>query len=246
MSRTFVHIVKNDGFFAIYKGLSASLLRQMTYSTIRFGIYEELKNMSSSDGKQPSLPMLIGIATASGLIGGVCGNGADVVNVRMQHDAALPIDKRRNYKHGLDGMYRMARYEGIGSWFRGVWPNSVRAAFMTSSQLASYDFIKRILIAHTPMKDDLATHFTSSFMAGVVAATVTNPVDVVKTRVMSAHSAEHGVMEVLKNLVKTEGFRWMFRGWTPSFLRLGPQTISTFVFLEMHRKAYRKIKDLED
>jgi len=222
MTRTFAHIVKNDGLLAIYSGLSASLLRQMTYSTVRFAIYEELKNRASTDNKQPGLPTLVAIATVSGLIGGFSGNGADVVNVRMQHDAALPHAERRNYKHGLDGMFKMARHEGIGSWFRGIWPNSVRAAFMTSSQLASYDVVKSVLLSHTSMGDTLATHFTASFMAAVVAATVTNPVDVVKTRVMSGSAADHGVVSVLKNLIKTEGFRWMFRGWTPSFLRLGP------------------------
>merc|ERR1719150_2095967 len=35
-----VHIVKNEGFFALYNGLSASLLRQLTYSTTRFAIYD--------------------------------------------------------------------------------------------------------------------------------------------------------------------------------------------------------------
>lgn len=221
MSRTFVHILKHDGPLGLYSGLSASLLRQMTYSTIRFGVYEELKNRISRDGAQPGLPMLVALSTTSGLIGGVCGNVADVVNVRMQHDPALPKAERRNYKHAVDGMYRMAKYEGIGSWFRGVWPNSVRAAFMTSAQLASYDSFKKLLIAHAGMGDDLSTHFSASFLAGVVAATVTSPVDVVKTRVMSG-SSEHGVFSVLKSLYKTDGLRWMFRGWTPSFLRLGP------------------------
>lgn len=221
MSRTFVHVLKHNGVTGLYSGLSASLLRQMTYSTIRFGVYEELKGRVSRDGAQPGIATLIALATASGLAGGVVGNVADVVNVRMQHDAALPADQRRNYKHAIDGMYRMARHEGIGSWFKGVGPNSVRAAFMTSSQLASYDSIKRLLIAHTSLGDDLATHFTASFLAGVAAATVTSPVDVVKTRVMSG-SAHHSVLSVLKDLYKTDGLRWMFRGWTPSFLRLGP------------------------
>ena len=38
-------IVKNEGFFALYKGLSASLLREATYSTIRLGLYEPCKEL---------------------------------------------------------------------------------------------------------------------------------------------------------------------------------------------------------
>ena len=33
-------IITKEGFFKIYSGLTASLLRQATYSMTRFGIYE--------------------------------------------------------------------------------------------------------------------------------------------------------------------------------------------------------------
>lgn len=33
-------ILRQQGIFGLYNGLSASLLRQLTYSTTRFGIYE--------------------------------------------------------------------------------------------------------------------------------------------------------------------------------------------------------------
>lgn len=36
-------IYKNDGILAFYNGVSASVLRQLTYSTTRFGIYETVK-----------------------------------------------------------------------------------------------------------------------------------------------------------------------------------------------------------
>ncbi|KAL2127698.1 hypothetical protein VTI74DRAFT_10302 [Chaetomium olivicolor] len=255
MSGTFVHIVKHNGLRGLYNGLSASLLRQLTYSTTRFGIYEEMKSrfVSKKDDpvtgkpKPPSFALLIAMASTSGFIGGFAGNAADVLNVRMQHDAALPPDQRRNYKHALDGLARMVREEGFASLFRGVWPNSARAAAMTASQLASYDVFKRTLLRLTPMHDNLATHFTASFLAGVVAATVTSPIDVIKTKIMSATAGNnHGVLGVLREAYAKEGMRWMFKGWVPSFLRLGPQTICTFLFLESHRKVYRKINGIED
>lgn len=257
MSGTVMHIIKNGGLRGLYSGLSASLLRQLTYSTTRFGIYEELKQRfapvtqdhsghGGSTSAPPSLALLIAMASVSGFIGGFAGNAADVLNVRMQHDASLPHAQRRNYAHALDGLVRMAREEGIAaSWFRGVVPNSMRAAAMTASQLASYDVFKRTLIRLTPMEDNLQTHFTASFLAGVVAATVTSPIDVIKTRIMTA-SGKSSILHILKDIYAAEGIRWMFRGWVPSFLRLGPQTICTFLFLESHRKVYRQFKGFED
>ena len=34
------NIIRNQGVLALYNGLSASLMRQLTYSTTRFGIYD--------------------------------------------------------------------------------------------------------------------------------------------------------------------------------------------------------------
>ncbi|KAJ2893582.1 uncharacterized protein MKZ38_008431 [Zalerion maritima] len=248
MSGTIMSILRSSsGLSGLYNGLSASLLRQLTYSTVRFGVYEELKTrmIQKNNGASPSGLTLVGLASMSGAIGGVSGNAADIVNVRMQGDAALPPERRRNYKHAIDGMLRMTREEGgLISWFRGVGPNSVRAAIMTASQLASYDVFKKMILGWTPLGDGLTTHFSASFLAGVVAATVTSPVDVIKTRVMSASKGGSGgsssITGLIMDITKKEGPAWVFRGWVPSFLRLGPQTICTFMFLEAHRKMYRK------
>lgn len=173
-----------EGFLALYNGLSASLLRQATYSTVRFGVYEELKEVYSEPGKPLSLGQLILMASASGWyvyhhgqtsdirIGGAIGNPADVLNVRMQNDMSLHPEQRRNYKHALDGLIRLVRDEGFSALTRGLVANTSRGVLMTAGQLASYDEFKNLLLKTGVMGDDLATHFTASFMAGFVATTM--------------------------------------------------------------------------
>ncbi|KAI9823842.1 MAG: hypothetical protein M1819_001122 [Sarea resinae] len=248
MTSMFVHVVKESGLRGLYSGLSASLLRQLTYSTTRFGIYSELKSRITppdSNAAPPSLPTLVAIASFSGFIGGLAGNPADIINVRMQYDASLPAAERRNYRNALHGLVRMTREEGWKSLLRGAWPNSARAVLMTASQLASYDQFKSAILAHTALPDGLSTHFAASLCAGFVATTVCSPADVIKTRVMS--SAENkSLVRILTDIFRAEGLSWMFRGWVPSFVRLGPHTIATFLFLEQHKKIYRHLKGLND
>jgi len=225
MSGTFVHILRTAGPTGLYNGISASLLRQITYSTTRFGVYEELKARlpPSPGGAPPPLAALVAASSLSGFLGGLVGNGADVLNVRMQHDAALPAAQRRNYAHAGAGLVRMWRDEGgARAYFRGVWPNSARAAAMSAAQMASYDVFKSALVRRAGLRDALPCHLAASFLAGVVAATVTSPIDVVKTRVMSASGGGAGVVRVLGDLYRADGLRWLFKGWVPSFLRLGP------------------------
>lgn len=223
------------------------MLRQLTYSTTRFGVYEELKSYFTTSSSPPGLPILIAMACISGFLGGLAGNPADVLNVRMQSDAALPPEQRRNYRHAFHGLSQMVRDEGAGSLFRGFWPNSARAVLMTASQLASYDAFKRLCIDKAGMSDNLTTHFSASFMAGFVATTVCSPVDVLKTRIMSASTLESrdSLAELLREIYRKEGITWVFRGWVPSFTRLGPHTIATFLFLEEHKKIYRMLRGIE-
>lgn len=90
--RTTVQIIKQQGAIALYNGLTASLLRQATYSTTRFGIYEVAKQ---SAGKDSGFGTKVAMAAAAGAAGGFIGTPADMVNVRMQNDIKLPLDKRR-------------------------------------------------------------------------------------------------------------------------------------------------------
>ena len=167
----------------------------------------------------------------------------------MQHDASLPASQRLNYTSAFHGLVRMVRDEGPASLMRGVWPNAIRASLMTASQLASYDVFKRMLVAKAGMGEDrLGTYFSASLMAGFVATTVCSPVDVIKTRIMSGTTGggtRMGIGRLLGDLWRQEGAMWMWRGWLPSFVRLGPHTIATFLFLEQHKKLYRRWKGSE-
>ncbi|CAI0547025.1 unnamed protein product [Linum tenue] len=74
----------------------------------------------------------------------------------------------------------MSRQEGIGSLWRGSAMAVNRAMLVTASQLASYDQFKETILEKGVMGDGLGTHVTASFVAGFVAAVVSNPVDVIK------------------------------------------------------------------
>ncbi|XGW15906.1 hypothetical protein V3C99_001395 [Haemonchus contortus] len=119
-------LYRSDGVLAFYNGLSASLLRQLTYSTTRFGMYETLKKQFPSDSPLPFYQKAF-LAGVSGACGGFVGTPGDLVNVRMQNDVKLPPAERRNYKHAIDGVFRILREEGLQRLFGG---------FMLSRNLA--------------------------------------------------------------------------------------------------------------
>ncbi|CAH1956502.1 unnamed protein product [Acanthoscelides obtectus] len=155
------NIVKKQGVLALYNGLSASLLRQLTYSTTRFALYEIAKQHVNAD----SFYKKVAIAAVSGAAGGFVGTPADMVNVRMQNDIKLPLEQRRNYKHAVDGLYRVYREEGVARLFSGASTATSRAVLMTIGQLSFYDQIKMMVLRTSWFKDNMTTHFLCSLMA---------------------------------------------------------------------------------
>nr|CAH7728403.1 unnamed protein product [Callosobruchus chinensis] len=225
------NIVKKHGVIALYNGLSASLLRQLTYSTTRFALYEVTKQRVNAD----SFHKKVMIAAVSGAAGGFVGTPADMVNVRMQNDIKLPVEQRRNYKHALDGLFRVYREEGLARLFSGASTATSRAVLMTIGQLSFYDQIKLMILRTAWFKDNMTTHFICSLMAGGIATTLTQPLDVLKTRAMNAKPGEYkNLLGIVIHTAKL-GPLGFFKGYVPAFVRLAPQTIFTFIFLEQLR-----------
>ncbi|KAJ1657373.1 hypothetical protein IWQ61_003214 [Dispira simplex] len=245
MFSTLVAVGRHEGLLALFNGLSASLLRQATYSTVRFGVYDIVKHKLTENHpageKLPFYKMLIA-GSVAGLVGGIFGNPADIVNVRMQNDGQLPVAQRRNYKHAMDGFLRITREEGLISLFRGLGPNTNRAVLMTCSQLASYDGFKQLLLSTPYFQESVITHFSASLLAGVFATTVCSPVDVIKTRIMNSSKGGRykNALDAFVQTVRHEGVGALFKGWLPSFSRLGPHTIITFMVLERISGLYRQ------
>ncbi|PIO57964.1 hypothetical protein TELCIR_20613, partial [Teladorsagia circumcincta] len=105
-----VKLHRTDGILSFYNGLSAFLLRQLTYSTTRFGMYETLKEQFPSDHPLPFYQEAFP-AGISGACGGFVGTLGDLVNLRMQKNVKPPPAERRDYKHAIDGVFRILHEE---------------------------------------------------------------------------------------------------------------------------------------
>lgn len=86
---------RGQGVLALYNGLSASLVRQLTYSTTRFAIYEACKKQVAPNGEAVPFTQRLVMAAVAGACGGFIGTPGDMVNVRMQNDIKLPQEQRR-------------------------------------------------------------------------------------------------------------------------------------------------------
>lgn len=234
-----LNIVQNEGILGLYSGLSAAILRQCTYTTVRFGIYDVLKEKVIPHNQLNNMAYLLPSSMVSGAIGGLAGNFADVVNIRMQNDSALQSNLRRNYQNAFDGVWKIYKNEGgLKPLLTGWKPNMVRGVLMTASQVVTYDLFKNYLVTELQFNPSHnSTHFSASLLAGLVATTICSPADVIKTRIMNSNTNESkSAINILTTALRTEGPSFMFRGWLPSFARLGPFTMLIFFAIEQLKK----------
>ncbi|EOA28996.1 hypothetical protein CARUB_v10025249mg [Capsella rubella] len=239
-------LIREEGVRALFSGVSATMLRQCLYSTTRMGLYDILKGKwTDPETKTMPLTRKLGAGFIAGAIGAAVGNPADVAMVRMQADGRLPLAQRRNYKSVLDAITQMIRSEGVTSLWRGSSLTINRAMLVTSSQLASYDSVKETILEKGWVPDGLLTHVLASTAAGFVASVASNPVDVIKTRVMNMKVVAgvappyKGAIDCALKTVKAEGIMALYKGFVPTVSRQAPFTVVLFVTLEQVRKVFQ-------
>ena len=89
------------------------------------------------------------------------------------------------------------------------------------------------------MSKRLKTLKNISYFQGTIATAMTQPLDVLKTRAMNSKPGEFKGPLHLVTFTAKQGFPFVFyKGFVPAWVRLGPQTILTFVFLEQLRLRF--------
>ncbi|KAH1026335.1 mitochondrial 2-oxoglutarate/malate carrier protein [Dendroctonus ponderosae] len=238
-------IVRNEGLFTLYTGLSAGLMRQATYTTTRLGIYTWLFELCSKDGVPPGFAAKAGLGMAAGVCGAFVGTPAEVALIRMTADGRLPLNERRNYKSVFDALFRIYREEGLLTLWRGAVPTMGRAMVVNAAQLASYSQAKQYLVKTGYFHEGIFLHFLASMISGLVTTAASMPVDIAKTRIQNMKTIDgkpefKGPLDVLGKILRNEGVFALWKGFFPYYFRLGPHTVLTFIFLEQMNGAYNK------
>lgn len=226
-------IVKREGFPALYKGLSAALLRQATYTTTRLGTYTFLNDTYKKEtGVAPNIFASMGLGVCAGITGSFVGNPAEISLIRMTADGRLPLDQRRNYTSVVNALARIVKEEGLVTLWRGCIPTMGRAAVVNAAQLSSYSQAKQLLVKSGYFSEGILMHFTASMISGFVTTVASMPVDIAKTRIQNMKigadgSKEYkGAIDVLVKVCKHEGVFALWKGFWPYYFRLGPHTVS--------------------
>jgi len=244
-------IIASDGVSGLYKGLSAAILRQMTYGLSRLGIFRTITNAMTPEGKTAAditFTQRLGASLCAGGIGALIGTPADAALVRMQADATLPADQRRYYKNAFDALFRMAKEEGLAGFFSGATPTIFRGLLINVGMLTTYDPLKKSLgEKYLGGYESQTTRFVCGAISGWAAATVSLPADFIKTRLQKMKPNAEGVypykglFDCLSKTIKTEGPLKLYQGYPTFVIRITPHIMLTWVFMDNYKFILRSI-----
>ncbi|XP_054063532.1 mitochondrial uncoupling protein 3-like isoform X1 [Rissa tridactyla] len=257
-------MVRTEGPRSLYSGLAAGLQRQMSFASIRIGLYDSVKQLYTPKGAESTgLAARVLAGCTTGAVAVACAQPTDVVKVRFQANGAMPESARR-YSGTVDAYRTIAREEGVRGLWRGTLPNIARNAIVNCGELVTYDLIKDALLRTQLMTgkdgtrgtrlgaipvpatlnpwvcptDNIPCHFVAAFGAGFCATVVASPVDVVKTRYMNAGPGQYrNALSCLLALLMQDGLAGFYKGFVPSFLRLGSWNVVMFISYEQLQRV---------
>lgn len=231
MVATGLNVVRNEGVTALWSGLGPSLARGFFFGGARLGLYTPIKTVICGEGK-PSLEMKVLSGSLSGGLAAAVTSPIELIKTRLQaagRDPAAP-------KGSMGVIRAVVQADGVAGLWKGAMPGLVRSAILTAAQCATYDEVKRGVVGATGWGDGVALHLTSSMIAGLVTTTITNPIDVIKTRMFVGGQSYSGPIACAAAVLKQDGMIGFMKGWSASYARLGPHTVIMFLTAERLRK----------
>ncbi|XP_026995366.1 mitochondrial uncoupling protein 2-like [Tachysurus fulvidraco] len=234
---TITTMVRTEGARSLYNGLVAGLHRQMSFASVRIGLYDSMKQFYTRGSENAGILSRLLAGCTTGAMAVLFAQPTDVVKVRFQAQARLS-DGAKRYNGTIDAYRTIARTEGIRGLWKGVIPNITRNAIVNCAELVTYDIIKELILKYNLMTDNLPCHFTAAFGAGFCTTIVASPVDVVKTRFMNSTTGQYSsAINCAFTMLTKEGPTAFYKGFMPSFLRLGSWNIVMFVSYEQIKRA---------
>ncbi|KAL7484843.1 hypothetical protein ACHAW6_010454 [Cyclotella cf. meneghiniana] len=241
---------KMDG---LYKGVWGSLMGQVPYGVLTFGSYEIYKQHLLSRFPATSPPLIYAL---SAILGDVTGSGwlcpSEVVKQQLQ---AGMYGSMGEAVRGIWGK------DGLAGFYRGFTGGLARDVPFRVAQLTTFEVAKNIYLRakrnsatsnnnkkiknKSKNDDDVALSPLEAAICGAAAgsfsAAITNPLDRIKTIMMTDTANAYGgsVAACAAKIVRDDGIAGMFKGVVPRVGYIAPSVCIFFVTYEFVQQKMR-------
>ncbi|CAH0389096.1 unnamed protein product [Bemisia tabaci] len=204
-------IVRNENLFTLWRGLSPSIVRCVPGVGLYFSSMHYMVTKYADGHPSPVEAMLIGVSART--LSAAVLIPLTVIKTRFESGEY----EYKGLKHGLRMIYQK---EGIRGLSCGLLPTIVRDAPFSGLYLMFYSQIKSHINSNCKNEvNQIPVPFISGVFAGILASLITQPADVLKTKMQLYPEKFHNVLDVMLYVQKTYGLKGFMKGLVPRMLR---------------------------
>ncbi|BFZ26061.1 hypothetical protein BsWGS_29100 [Bradybaena similaris] len=240
--------VRESGFFSLWRGNSATLVRIVPYAAIQFSAHEQYKLWLNFKKKKHLPPHLRFLA----------GSLAGVTSVALTYPldlcrARMAVTPKETYNHIGQVFMKMIRTEGFFSIYRGFTPTVLGSIPYSGSSFFTYETLKKLHAeTHLGRDPNPIERMCFGAVAGLVGQSASYPLDIVRRRMQTAgitgHSHDYtSILGTARSIISEEGFiRGMYKGLSMNWIK-GPIAVGiSFSTFDTLKHWLRKLEYFQD
>ncbi|XP_030792513.1 solute carrier family 25 member 41 isoform X1 [Rhinopithecus roxellana] len=229
-------MVQEGGFRSLWRGNGINVLKIAPEYAIKFSVFEQCKNyFCGLQGSPPFQERLLAgslaVAISQTLI-----NPMEVLKTR------LTLRRTGQYKGLLDCARQILQREGARALYRGYLPNMLGIIPYACTDLAVYEMLQCFwLKSGRDMGDPSGLVSLSSVTLSTTCGQMASyPLTLVRTRMQAQDTVEGSnptMRGVLQRILAQQGWLGLYRGMTPTLLKVLPAGGISYVVYEAMKKT---------
>ncbi|KAL6423940.1 hypothetical protein ACFW04_009704 [Cataglyphis niger] len=231
MLGTVANIIQKENVFGLWKGMTPSITRVIPGVGLYFSSLHWLKHVFNLEEPLTALQAISLGITARSMSGALL---IPITVVKTRFESGV-------YKYNsISGALRLIyKQEGVRGLSSGLVPTLLRDAPYSGLYLMFYTQLKSVAASTGATGDSpMPIHFGCGILAGVLASVVTQPPDVVKTKMQLYPNEFNGIYHATFLVYKKCGVLGYFKGIVPRMLR---RTLMTTMAWTVYEQVTRQI-----
>ena len=220
------------GFFAGNLADVVRVIPQKSLQLAAFDLYKKLLSRRDKDGKRvaPGAWQTAAAGSMAGVTSTTLCYPLETLRTRLAVSA--------QYKGIGDALVQITRAEGPLALYGGLGASIAGVIPYAGVNLAGYDAMRSMYVRVTH-EEKIPKGWALVFgaVAGVTAATVTFPLEVVRRRAMMGALSSNNIVKAMVEISQKEGVETLFKGCALNWVKLAPSAGLSFYVYELAREA---------
>ncbi|KAJ2844213.1 mitochondrial aspartate-glutamate transporter agc1, partial [Coemansia brasiliensis] len=238
----FRKVIRNEGILGLYRGLGPQLVGVAPEKAIKLTVNDFVRaRLTNKQTGAITLPSELLAGAMAGASQVVFTNPLEIVKIRLQIQGEMLKETTATAKAvSRSGAITIIKELGLLGLYKGASACLLRDVPFSAIYFTCYSHLKKDVFHEDRRQLGVVDLLLAGAAAGMPAAYLTTPADVIKTRLQvvakQGETVYTGLMDAARKIYKEEGFKAFFKGGPARIFRSSPQFGATLMCYELiHR-----------